>query len=229
LTLTVVTYLWGARYSVDYVNRLGEGLRRHMDVPYRFVCLTDYARTFGGTVDYQDRIRDLELTKIRGCFTRLRLFDPQYQRSIGIAPGDRVLVLDLDLVIVGKLSPLVLRPEPFIILQGVNNPRHPCPYTGSVWATMGGLRPDVWWDFSLEAAAMLPKYEFSDDQGWMHHKMPNAGAYTDRDGVYAFGKGPWPKGHDLPPNARIVAFPGSKDPKLFTHLPWLKNAWLGMV
>lgn len=229
MTLTVVTFLWGSKYSASYVDRLGEGLRRHMDAPYRFVVVTDYPRQFGRSVAYQEKLRNPELTKVQGCFARLRLFDPIWQRELMLLTGDRILVLDLDLIITGKLAPLVQRPEPFVILQGVNNPKHPCPYTGSIWLTTAGYRPDVWSTFSLAEAQKLPRYAFPDDQGWLHAKIPDAAAYTDKDGCYAFSKGPWQTGHGLPDNARIVAFPGSRDPAMFVHLPWVRLYWLGIA
>lgn len=229
-SLTVLTFLWGVKYTVQYVERLGAGLRRHLDIPFRFICVADRPRQFGRTVPYQEVLRDLWLTKIKGCFCRLCVFDPVWQKSVGIAPGDRILVLDLDLIVTGPLAPLVDRPEPFVILQGVNNPSHPTKYNGSVWLTTAGYRPDVWSTFSMEEANKLPRLVFPDDQGWFQAKMPDAAAFTDADGVYAFGKSAtWPKSNELPTNARIVAFPGSRDPKLLTHLPFVRQHWLGMV
>lgn len=226
--LTVLSFIWGTRYDIAYVNRLGQGLRRHMDVPYRFVVVTDRARQFGPTVDYQEPLPNPELAG-RGCFCRLVTFSTDWQRKLGLTIGDRVLVLDLDLVIVGNLRPLLERDQPFVILQGVNSPTHPTPYNGSVWLTTAGYRPDVWDDFSVEAAEKLPKAEFADDQQWMFHKLPNAGAYTEKDGVWAFRKGAWEADTGLPANARIVAFPGRRDPSQFVNLPWLRRHWLGIA
>jgi len=45
------------------------------------------------------------------------------------------------------------------------------------------------------------------------------------DGVYGFHKPGWPKGEALPKNARIVAFPGWRDPVGFRHLDWVKQHW----
>jgi len=227
--LTVLTFLWGDRYGVEYVDRLGNALQRHMDVPYRFVCVTDRPRILGRSVSHQIPIRDPLLTKLQGCFCRLRVFDPEWQRNdLGLAIGDRILVLDLDIVIVGKLAPLLARDEAFIILQGVNN--HRLLFNGSVWLTTAGYRPDVWDDFSVEAASEVPYAIFPDDQSWMEHKLgADAGAYLpERDGVWAFRKKSWPNGIDLPLNARIVAFRGSRDPAQFVNLPFVRRNWLGI-
>jgi len=45
------------------------------------------------------------------------------------------------------------------------------------------------------------------------------------DGVYAFKKRNWPKGDALPSNARVVAFPGFRDPSQFGHLDWVAQHW----
>lgn len=226
--LTVVTFLWGTRYPSEYVDRLSNGLWQNLNVPYRFVCITDRGIRFGPMVHYQTRLPNPELTKVPGCFARLRLFDPSFQWELGCRTGDRILVLDLDLVVTGRLDPLLDRDEEFVILQGVNSPTHPCRFNGSVWLTTAGYRPNVWHDFSLEAAAQIPKAEFSDDQGWLEHKLGDvAGAYTADDGVYAFQKTGWPGGTDLPSNSRIIAFPGKRDPSQFANLPWVKTHWIG--
>jgi hypothetical protein len=166
----------------------------------------------------------LYLTAVPGCFARLRAFDTEWQRRQGLKPGDRIVCLDLDLIVTGRLDDMLARPEPFAILQGVNA-SNPCPYNGSVWWTMAGYRPDVWSDFSLKAAQQVPHDAFPDDQAWLAHKLPEAGAIGPADGVYAFKKPGWPKGDELPRGARVVAFPGWRDPSAFAHLDWVKEHW----
>lgn len=211
--LVIGTWLWGRKYSTLYVDRLRAGFKRHLTPPYRF-------EVFSPTPE------DWHLTKIKGCFVRLRMFDPAWQKANGINPGDRIVCCDLDCVITGQLDPLFYRPEPFLILQGANA-ANPCPYNGSLWMLRAGYRPDVWTGFSLEAASQIPQYEFPDDQGWFAHKLPNEMGWKvgSPSGVYAFKKPGWPKGDDLPADARMVVFPGWRDPSKFTHLPWIKKHW----
>lgn len=230
--LTVLTWLWGTKYSPKDVAKLAAGVRRHLKQPHRFVVITDDVMGAGIEALIGSKVHsawpilpeDLPLLNMAGCFVRLRVFDPAWQASHGIAPGDRIACIDLDTVITGPLDPLLDRAEPFVILQGVNT-SNPCPFNGSVWMLRAGHRPDVWSDFSPAAAAKVPFHSFPDDQGWFWHKMPDAAAYTDANGVYAFKKNGWPKGDDLPPDARIVAFPGWRSPKSFKDLPWVKEHW----
>lgn len=207
--LTVCTWLWGSKYGPEYVERLQAGVARHLKQPYEFKVFTPPAV-------------DKDLTEVKGCFARLRLFDPEFQRANGIE--GRVVCMDLDLIVTGPLDELFDRPEPFCILQGVNS-SNPGKFNGSLWYLDAGYRPDVWADFSLEKANELPAFEFADDQLWLEARIPDAGAFTDADGVYAFQKKCWPKGDALPKDARIVAFPGWRDPSKFTHLDWVKRHW----
>jgi hypothetical protein len=180
-----------------------------MRQPYRFIVATPQPE-------------DHYLTEIPGCFARLRMFDPAWQDGMGC--DDRIVCLDLDLIVTGGLDEVFDRPEPFVILQGVNA-SNPNPYNGSVWMLRKGHRPDVWSDFSVEAANGVPWFAFPDDQAWMAAKLPGAGAFGPSTGVYAFGKPGWPKGSALPANAKIVAFPGHRDPGMFTGLDWVRRHW----
>lgn len=163
---------------------------------------------------------------VDGCFCRLRIFDREWQVARGIKPGDRLVNMDLDTVITGPLDPLFNRAETFMILQGANA-ANPCPFNGSLMMLRAGAHPEVWSDFSLEKARQIPFYEFPDDQGWLHHKLPKAPGWKvgAQSGVYAFQKPGWPKGEALPSDARMVVFPGWRSPEKFKHLQWIKDNW----
>jgi hypothetical protein len=79
----------------------------------------------------------------------------------------------------------------------------------------------------MDAITKLKRYEFPDDQGWFWAKIPHAATWKvgSSSGIYAFRKPGWPIGDRLPDGAKIVAFPGHRDPAQFTHLPWLKEHW----
>lgn len=204
-------WLWGTKYPGHYIDRLATSIRRNLSGPYQFHVWKPLAE-------------DEHLTHIPGCFARLRTFDPAWQFEYGIHPGDRIVVMDLDMVVTGSLDGLFDRAEPFCILQGVNAV-NPVPYNGSLWMLRAGYRPDVWSEFTVEKAEALPKFTIADDQNWLAHKLPDAGAFGPDCGVYGFQKPGWPKGDKLPSNARLVAFFGHRDPSQFTHLPWVKKHW----
>jgi hypothetical protein len=211
--LIVSTWVWGSKYGPDYVEKLRAGVARHLKLHHEFRVFTPPPL-------------DEYLTKEKGCFARLRAFDPEWQASQGIRPGDRIVCMDLDLIITGPLDDLFDRPEPFVILQGANAV-NPCPFNGSLWMIEAGYRPDVWGEFSLELAAKVLFHEFPDDQAWMADMIPDAAGWQcgQESGVYAFQKRGWPKGEALPKDARIVCFPGWRDPSQYVRLDWVKEHW----
>jgi hypothetical protein len=213
--ITICTWLWGNKYTVKDVAKLRSGVERHLKQPHRFIVISD---------QFRDAYPILDTHLYAGCFARLRLFDPRFQESVGVE--DRIVVMDLDSIVTGPLDVLFDRPDNFMTLTGVNA-ANPCPYNGSVWMLRAGYRPDVWHDFSLEAAEHVPYYEFPDDQAWLAHKIPNVVGWKagSQSGIYGFQKPGWPKGKDLPHDARLVVFPGWRAPSKFTHLPWVKEHW----
>jgi hypothetical protein len=213
--LHVSTWIWGnSLYGDEHLAKLEAGVARHLKQPYRWmVC--------------RPMPVDAYLTRVPGCFARLRMFDPDWQMSQGIAPGDRLVCLDLDSVVTGTLDPLFDREEPFVILQGANA-SNPCPYNGSVQMLRSGYFPDIWSRFSLEAARTVRHFVFPDDQGWLWDKMPDAAGWKagSASGIYAFQKPGWPsRSTALPADARLVVFPGFRDPSQFVELPWVQQHW----
>lgn len=236
--LTICTWLWGRKYDRADVAKLAAGVRRHLHQPYQFMVVSEeYFEDWPQGVVAIPLIDD-DLTKVKGCFARLRLFDPKWINYLNLEHRhhlaeieDRLVCMDLDTVITGDLDPLFNRAETFMILQGANA-ANPCPFNGSLMMLRAGAHPEVWTDFSittvestLRAAGKV--YEFADDQGWLWHKMPNAGGWKvgSQSGVYAFQKPGWPKADGLPADARLVVFPGWRSPEKFKHLPWVKKHW----
>lgn len=210
MTTHIGAWRWGAKYGQEYVDRLRAGVARHLKQPHVF-------RVWSPSPE-DDHLE-------AGCLCRLRMFSPDWQKMQGIKPGDRIVCLDLDMVVTGDLDALFDRPEPFCILQGVNA-SNPCKFNGSAFMLRAGFRPDVWDDFSPAAAEAVRTYTIADDQRWMEYKLAPQPAWGPADGVYGFQK-PGHKGEGLPANARLMAFFGARDPAQFTRLPWVQQNWIG--
>lgn len=228
--LNICTWWWGDKYDWSYGEKLIRGLERELHQPYRVKVITD-REWWGEDPRMQPRFdviqierEDRPLLDIKGCFARLRMFDPKWQIKHGLT--GRIACVDLDTVITGNLDPVFDRKESFVILQGANA-SNPCPYTGALMMLQAGYHCEVWNDFSLDAAATIPKYEFPDDQGWLAHKLPGAAGWkAGEGGVYAFMKPGWPnRNGTLPADARIVTFPGHRDPSQFKSLSWVQKYW----
>jgi hypothetical protein len=211
MDLTVATWLWGQKYSGSYLAKLDYALRRNLRPPFRFVVLNPFAG---------------DEWLLQGCLCRMRLFDPAFQKLYGIQPGERVAVLDLDIVITGRLEPIFDRDESLVILAGANA-ANPCPFNGSVMMMRAGENIDLWSELNADVLQQIPRYEFPDDQGWIHYKRPDAATWQvgPSSGIYAFRKPGWPIDDVLPADARIVCFPGRRDPAQFTHIPWIAKHW----
>jgi hypothetical protein len=210
--LTCLTFRWGSKYGPDHVERLKAGIARNLSMAHRFLCVGD-----------DIPIEDHDLLAFRdGCYARLRAFDPEWQARHGI---ERLVWLDLDMVIVGALDPLFARPEPLVVLTG--NHWNPCRVNGSVLMMQAGARPDIWTGFNLKEADRIAHADGTwrgSDQTWIAHKAPDAPAWTFKDGIYGYEKRGWP-GH-LPEDARIVTFNGKRDPSRQSD-DWVRQHWAG--
>lgn len=211
--LHFVTWLWGDKYSHDYLTKLEAGLKRNVKQPYRFIIARPKTE------------EDFKLTSIPGCFVRLQMFSAKWQSENGIAPGERVVQIDIDSILTGKLDPLFDRPEPFVILQGANH--QPCRFNGCLSMLRAGSHPEIWECFSLEAAQKIPYHTFPDDQGWLWHHLPDAAGWQtgSSSGCYVYQKPGWITGEKLPIGARYVTFAGKRRPDLIAQLDWVKEHW----
>lgn len=228
--LTVSTWLWGDKFGVADVAKLAAGVRRNLAQPHRFVCFSDRRFAIDGVEDAL--LPNIELTKIKGCYARLRMFDPAWQEGWF---SDCIVNIDLDTVITGPLDPLFDRPESFVIMQG-GNASNPCKFNGALMMLRAGAHPEVWNDFSVDAASKVPFYEFPDDQGWIWQKLPKASGWTcgTASGVFVFRKPGWPSfdrsiergANDLPAGARLVTFSGGRSPEKYKHLDWVSRNWV---
>lgn len=231
--IVITTWWWGNKFPIDHVNKLAAGIKRHLNMPYRFACIHDKGfPDFSEDVHHSWPILDEKLTRFKGCFARLRIFDPAWQQmypchEMYADKPDRLVLIDLDTVITGTLDPLFDRPEPFVIMQGGNS-SNPCPYGGALQMLRPGAHPEVWQDFSLEAAAKTKFFKFPDDQGWIWHKIPVAAGWKvgSEHGVYVWKKPGWPLmlDDDLPRGARLVTFINN-DPAKLIQLSWVKEHW----
>jgi len=86
---------------------------RNYTDPHRFVCITDDPEGIEGeTYPLWEDFRFIEnpLHKWVSCYRRLKIFSKEMKEIF----GPRILVLDLDCVIVDDMRPVWNRPEPFV-------------------------------------------------------------------------------------------------------------------
>jgi hypothetical protein len=232
--MTVVTWKWrpaqGYRstFGPDAVNTLRAMVRRHYPHPHRFVCVTDEAAGIAPDVEIVPDWGDFaDVPSPHGgrnpsCYRRLRLFHPDASRWF----GDRIVSLDLDVVITADLAPLWDRSEDFVA-WGDTNPLPGSHYNGSMILLTAGSRSQVWtrFDPATSPRQSLKARCFGSDQGWISYCLgPGEAKWTRADGVYSF-RNEIAATRALPSNARLVVFHGAHDPwdaYVQANYPWVQ-------
>lgn len=219
--LSVVCWKWRGRagyrstFSSVHVNTLRRMVTRHYPKPHRFFCVTDDPAGLDDGViaiplwDDHSRVLNPHGLSSPSCYRRLKIFSHEAKSIF----GERVVSLDLDVVITGDLRALWDRPEDFVIW---GDTAKSTPYNGSMFLLRTGTRTDVWTRFSPTHSPRLTKSlgYIGSDQAWIAAVLGGREPiWTVKDGVYSY------RNHvhntptrRLPVGARIVIFHGKYDP-----------------
>lgn len=241
--LTIATFKWGTKYSMEHVRRLHSMLRRNLTIPFNFVLISDQVdedmRHLIGDFDrgFPTRVIPLwdEMREAKLCGVRLMAFSPWMRELI----GPRFAWVDLDVVIMGNVDHVFGRKEAFIALS---TPQGPLAYNGSLVMMSAGARSRVWETWTPAAYDLMPAHYAAkgmiaggqSDEGWMTYALGtgearlNGGWGRRDDGIYFFRhdlKG----GAVLPPHdARMIVMNGRRfDPSNAEaqRLPWVRQNW----
>jgi hypothetical protein len=231
---------WGTKYGPEYVNRLYAMVARHLRGAFRFVCLTDDASGVRTEVQCLP-IPPLALPEgipERG-WTKLTTFSADLHGLRGTA-----LFLDLDVVIVGDITPFFEHPGRFLI---IHDWKRPWRVTGnsSVYRFEIGAYPEALERFRQEHESIRARLR--NEQAWLSEYMQHQGVlgYWPREwcASWKYHCVPrWPFNHFVPPSvptgARILVFHGVINPPdalagRSTHAwrraqpaPWLAQHWV---
>jgi hypothetical protein len=208
-------------------------LARRLALEHRVVCVTDDAAGIDS---------DVETIPLPGrhsdsprCRRRMRAFDATWARGI----GERILALDLDVVITDDLTPVVDRPDPLVCWRvgyaGV--------FSGSVILMNAGVLDPLWRAFDKDPAGYARRASprgVGSDQAMLNFYLGQSttklrpGVWTEADGFVTFfgagyerleRRGVGPGNPKLPPGARIVVL-GSDDLYVLEqgeHYPWISE------
>jgi hypothetical protein len=210
-----------SRFPPSAVNVLRRMVARHLRLPHRFTCVTDDAHGIDPEVrvlplwDIYADVPNPSSPRNPSCYRRLRMFSAEARELI----GERILSLDLDVVITGDLTPLVDRPDDFVIWGGQTvQPGSMRPYNwcnGSLIYLRAGTRQQVWNDFDPRSSPRIAHAAGcrGSDQGWIAYKLGRKEAtWGTADGVFSYRNHVMPAGGRLPGGARVVVFHGQYDP-----------------
>jgi hypothetical protein len=221
--ITVLTYLWGTSYRAPHVQRLAQSVRQWLTVPHRFLCLTDHPVSGVETVanpapEYPTR-----------CYRRLWLFSEAAAQL-----GDRILHLDLDLVICGPLDALVRRSADLTIYRAGSIAARGYSLNPSVLWLRTGTQTDIWDRYRRHprevAAAANADGFWGSDQAVISHLRKNmtVDTFGDEDGVVSFRRIRHESLAAPPPGTCIVSFHGKRTPfekEIQQAHPWIRAAW----
>lgn len=231
--ITVVTWLWeeGFRdYNAAHVNVLARMVCRNIAVPCRFVCVADRGDGLESHVNWfptppaaQEigRLRNPEGVRFPSCYRRLWMFSPE-----AAALGERLLLIDMDLVVLRELSHLFTFRAPFVGWRPLATWGAHRRYGGGIYLLTPGSRAHVWEDFHGQSSiqeARAAGFRGS-DQAWLSYKLGDKEeVWPDAVGIYSIrdmqnGRAP------LPADACLVQFNGPQKP-WNSPLPWVADHW----
>lgn len=198
---------------------------RHLTLPHKFVCVTDEEIEGVDTIP-MDWTTHVSNTVYARLVMRRPGFFPQDL-------GDRIFSLDLDVVLTGNIDHIVGRKEDCVFWH---NPNFPLPkrafYQSSIQLFTAGARSELWSKFNAKTLTIRDgahmgksiNWRFGGaEQAWISEMLDWDEAFWDaRDGIY--GAGRLSDNGELPGNACIVSFPGSREPsqpEVQEKHPWI--------
>lgn len=218
---TVCTFKWKAHegyrteFLSEHVNILRRMVARNYAHPHRFVCITDDATGLDPEIEvvplwdtYANVHNPSGHPKNPSCYRRLKVFDPDIESVL----GKRFVVMDIDMIVTGDLTPLWSRPEDLVLLQNYNPQTT---YNGSMLMMTAGARPQVWTEFDplLSPRLSHAAKQWGSDQGWISYKLgPDEARWTTDDGVYSFRMHMRRDPDTLPQGCRLIAAHGLEKP-----------------
>src|SRR5919109_173207 len=119
--VSVVVWKWQVanrprEFRPEYVNILRAGIARNYPLPHRFICVTSEPKG----LDSQVEVIPPPVTFAHVPAPRGVRFPSSYRRlwnfsaEAKAAFGERILALDIDVVVTGDLRPLLAAPEDFV-------------------------------------------------------------------------------------------------------------------
>jgi hypothetical protein len=211
--LTVLCLKWGPRYGPEYVNNLQGMVARNLTMPHRFLCITD--DPVG--VECETRPMAVDVPTFWG---KVEAFSHP-------VPG-RILVCDLDTVIVGNIDGFASYDGPFCVTRpfierggGVNS---------GLMSIAADFGRHIWERFAADPEAAIARtYDERDppwnygDQRWIEMNVETVDYWQELlpGQLRSYKRECRPV---LPPDTRIVAFHGHPDPHEATE-PWVLEHW----
>lgn len=233
--LSVVTFYWdngdpkNCEYQPEHVNNLAKAVGKHLQVPHRFICVYDAK---SGLLRFNSRVELVELPEhakwlgtlanpvkptLPSSYRRLWAFSDEAK-----CLGDRILLLDIDCLIVGDLLPLFEFSDDDFVGWRPNSEYRPGVthrtggmkrIGGGTWLLRTGTHTHMWSDFNPQVIMKAKKAGWrGSDQAWLSYNFAATCTVFPRDmGIYHTQDARvWED--EIPKDARIIHFNGRINP-----------------
>lgn len=97
--LKICTVYFEGFYTPDYVSKLYRGLKRNSNTPFEFICISDNKNIEADVILSYNHYSD-----IKKHWHKLKFFSPQFGDQ---KPGDDIIIMDIDQVIVNNVDELL--------------------------------------------------------------------------------------------------------------------------
>lgn len=158
-TRWVVCLKWGNKYPSMYVNRLYNMVKRHMNVPFNFACITENSEGL------DPHINVLPLPKIeglKGWWYKPWVFSRDFPLK------GTILFMDLDLVVINNIDCMwSYNPKVFCVIKDFarHNIKEWKKFNSSVFRFESGAYPHIW-DNLAKNVDQTRRYH--GDQDWLY-------------------------------------------------------------
>ena len=100
--IKIFTVYFEGKYRPYYVTKLYHSLKRNCKVPFEFICLSDTKEVEADRVIMLPKWSDIKIH-----WHKLKFFSPLFG---GQQPGDEIIVMDIDQIIVGDITDIINYP-----------------------------------------------------------------------------------------------------------------------
>lgn len=227
-TVHVVLWKWNPAdgvqriYDSSHVNHLARAIHKYADgVAVRVLCVTDDPDGITECETYPlwddcSKLRNASGTHFPSCYRRLKLYDRQTQRDLRIPLADRVLGLDLDVLVTGSLKDILTKEGLYVGWKLSGSPHNEV-YNGSFQMFTAGSLRYIWDTFDPKLSPITANAAGwrGSDQAWLSMNLIGKEGCADI---------PYPAFASYPLHVRKLGGFSSKTRLVFFHgrkKPWL--------
>lgn len=229
--LTVVCWSWNRTFGPEYVNHMRSMLQRHLKLKHELVCVTSEPEG----IDPRVRVVPAPAYLAGTPRCRRRMWNFAKERATDL--GERLLCVDLDMVITDEITSMVDRPEPLVCWKV----GYAKVYTGALTMFDAGVLDALWQAYNRdrEGFPRLTGERNASETAMLTHWIRSRGVkvaeWTERDGlVMWFGKGYEDREHHgigpsnpNPPKGTKIVMLGGADKYLMDErrYEWVRANW----